>query len=397
MAAGPLTGIKVLDFTQVVAGPVASMLLAELGAEVIKVEYPGIGDITRSAGFSKGEMNSSVLNCNRGKRSIQIDLKENDGQAIALRLASQADVVMQAMRPGKISELGLGYRAIQSLNKDVIYVSLSGYGQDGPYANRAVFDPVLQAMCGYVSLQVNPEIPFPDLMRTALIDKSVSWEIALSVSAALYARERGAGGQHLDIAMIDVAISFLWPDGGMADSLLDDDVIPGIHLSQLMNITETEDGHIVYFAITDSQIQGLYSALGHPEWFNDPRFSSREARNTGNNKETLGGLIADAFRGFETKTIAQLLHGESVPCGEVIQIKDVPASPQAVHNGIFYEWDHPSAGKIRSPRHATQFSATPLPLLDNAPRLNEHSDEILAELGIDGTERETLREKGIVP
>ena len=147
----PLNNIKVVDFTQVVAGPVAGMLLAELGADVIKVEYPGVGDITRTSGFAKGGLNSAVLNCNRGKRSIQINLKEPEGQAIALKLISDADVILQSMRPGKIAELGLDYKAVQAINPNIIYVSLSGYGQDGPYADRAVYDPVLQAMCGYVS------------------------------------------------------------------------------------------------------------------------------------------------------------------------------------------------------------------------------------------------------
>ena len=392
----PLNNIKVVDFTQVVAGPVAGMLLAELGADVIKVEYPGVGDITRTSGFSKGGLNSAVLNCNRGKRSIQINLKEAEGREIALKLIENADVVIQSMRPGKITELGLDYKTVKAINPKVIYVSLSGYGQDGPYADRAVYDPVLQAMCGYVSLQVNPLIPFPDLMRTALIDKAVSWEMALSITAALFARERGAGGQELEIAMIDVAIAFLWPDGGMAETLLDSDVESGTHLSKLMNMTETEDGYVVYFAVADHQIEGLYTALGHPEWFIDERFSTREARHTGNNNEILGGLIADAFRSFPTAAIAQRLHANSVPCGEVIELDKVSDIPQVVHNGTFFEWDHPTAGRIRTPRHSTVFTETQLPILDNAPLLNEHNEEILLEIGIGEEERNQLREKGIV-
>ena len=141
--AGPLDGIKVLDITQAVAGPVGTMLLAELGAEVIKVEFPGIGDLTRMSGFAKGGVNSSVVNCNRGKRSIQVDMKSEAGRDIVLELAERSDVVVQAMRPGKIDQLGLGYDAVRARNDDVIYVSLSGYGPDGPYSARAVFAPVL--------------------------------------------------------------------------------------------------------------------------------------------------------------------------------------------------------------------------------------------------------------
>lgn len=394
---GPLEGIEVLDITQAVAGPVATMLLAELGANVIKVEFPGIGDLTRMSGFSKGGLNSSVVGCNRGKRSIQVDMKTDEGRDIVLDLAERADVVVQAMRPGKIDALGIGYDAVRARNNDVIYVSLSGYGPDGPYSERAVFDPVLQALCGYVSIQVNPQIPFPDLMRMAVIDKAVSWEIATSVCAALFARERGSGGQHLDVAMVDVAIAFLWPDGGMAHSLLDEDVVPGRHLSSVLSMSETADGHIVYFAVLPHQIEALYDALGHPEWSTDERFATQEARHTGNNNEVLGGLIADAFRTFATADIAARMHERSVPCGEVVDIAEVHEDPQVRHNDVFAEWDHPTAGRIRSPRHATRFSTTEPAFLASAPVLNEHADEILAELGVSDERRRELRDAGVVP
>lgn len=398
---GPLEGIKVVDITQAVAGPVATMLLAELGAEVVKVEFPGIGDLTRMSGFAKGGLNSSILNCNRGKRSIQIDLKAAAGRDLALRLCRDADVVVQAMRPGKIDQLGLGYDDVRAVNPGVVYASLSGYGPDGPYADRAVFDPVLQALCGYVSIQVNPEIPFPDLMRMALIDKAASWELALAVTAALFARERSddpsRAGQHLEVAMVDVAVAFMWPDGGMADSLLDDDVTTGTHLSKLLNLVETADGHLVYFAVLPHQIEGMYRALGHPEWSDEPRFTDPEIRRQGDNKAVLGGLVADAFRTFPTADIAARMHAESVPCGEVVALADVPDDPQIRHREIFTEWEHPTAGKVRSPRHATKFSTTPPPFLASAPLLNEHADEVLAELGVTSDERDQLRADGIVP
>ena len=234
-------------------------------------------------------------------------------------------------------------------------------------------------------------------MRTAIIDKAVAWEIALSVTAALFAREKGSGGQELQIAMVDVAISFLWPDGGMAETLLDEDVEPGTHLSRLMNMTETKNGHIVYFAVTDSQIKGLYQSLGHPEWFTDPRFATREARHTDNNNEILGTLIADAFREFDTHHIAGKLHEHSVPCGEVTEIAETFDNPQIRHNQTFYEWEHPTAGKVRTPRHSTLFSKTKLTNLASAPILNEHADEIMTELGIGKSHRDLLKEDGIVP
>ena len=395
---GPLEGYKILDLTQVVSGPFATMLLADQGAEVIKVEpVTGLGDMTRLPSFDKGGIGAFYMNNNRGKQSLSLDLTHQEGREIVKELAKDTDVFIQNFRPGAVERLGLGYEDLKAINPDLVYISISGFGPTGPYSGRPVLDPVIQGVCGVISRQLNPQIPFPDLMRTALIDKAVSWEMALSITAALFARERGTGGQELEIAMIDVAIAFLWPDGGMAETLLDSDVTTGTHLSKLMNMTETANGHVVYFAIADHQIKGLYASLGHPEWFTDNRFSTREARHTDNNNEILGGLIADAFRTFSTAEIAERLHSNSVPCGEVIEISKIAEIPQVIHNKTFFEWDHPRSGKIRSPRHSTVFTETKLPILDSAPLLNEHSDEILSEIGVGEEKRRLLQEKGIVP
>ena len=393
-ASGPLSGFKVIDFTQVLAGPTAGMLLADLGADVIKVEPPGAGDLTRLAQFAKGGVNSSVVNCNRGKRSIQIDLSTEGGRDLGLRLVRRADVLLQSMRPGVMDRLGLGYEQARAANPQIVYCSLSGYGSSGPHAGRAAYDPIIQAVAGYVSLQVNPEAPIPDLVRNGLVDKASGWMAALSIASALLARDRGAGGQHIELSMLDTAVQFLWPDGGMADTMLDDDVTKGYHLSQLYRLTPCADGHIVYFVISDKQHIGLYRALGRDDWAENPTWNTREGRS--GHFEELGAMLEQEFAKWPVADLMPRMHEHSVPCGEVVQVSDLHNDPQLLHNETLVEWAHPSGGRIRQPRLAPRFSETQTEFRSNAPALNEHAAEILAELGIDENTAADLRRSGAV-
>ena len=236
-AQGPLAGIRVIDLTQVLAGPTATMLLADLGADVIKVEPPGAGDLSRLARFAKGGINSTFVNCNRGKRSIQIDLSTDAGRRLGLQLLDGCDVAVQNMRPGVMDSLGMGYEHAAAVSPGIVYCSMSGYGPTGPYADRAAYDPIIQAVSGYVALQVNPEVPIPDLVRNGVVDKASGWMAALAIVSALFARSQGTGGQHIDLSMLDTAVQFLWPDGGMADTLLDEDAREGRRLSTLYRLT----------------------------------------------------------------------------------------------------------------------------------------------------------------
>ncbi|MEM7288096.1 MAG: CoA transferase, partial [Actinomycetota bacterium] len=192
---GPMDGVKVVDMTQVVSGPLATMLLADQGADVIKVEpTAGLGDLTRLPAFDKGGIGAFYINNNRGKRSLSVDLTGDEGTRIVLDLCRQADVFIQNFRPGAIERLGLGYEEVKAVNPDIVYVSISGFGPTGPYSDRPVLDPVIQALCAVVDRQVNPEIPFPDLIRNLFADKSTALTVSQAVAAALFARERGAGG-----------------------------------------------------------------------------------------------------------------------------------------------------------------------------------------------------------
>ncbi len=394
-AQGPLEGIRVIDLTQVLAGPTAAMLLADLGADVIKVEPPGSGDLSRLAPFAKGGLNSSYANCNRGKRSIQIDLGSSAGRDLGIRLLSGADAAIQNMRPGVIDRLGLGYAQVSAANPAIVYCSMSGYGQSGPYADRAAYDPIIQAVSGYVDLQVNPEAPIPDLVRNAVIDKASGWMAALAVVSALLARSRGSGGQHIDLSMLDAAVQFLWPDGGMADTLTDPDVAGGRHLSTLYRLTPCADGYIAYFVISDKQHHGLYRALGRPEWVDDPVWGTHEGRH--GRFEELGTMLEQEFARWKVADLAPRMHANSVPCGEVASVADLHTDPQIRHNATLVEWQHPAAGRVRQPRLAPRFSVTQPAFNASAPRLNEHAGEILAELGLDAEAVEELRNAGAVP
>jgi crotonobetainyl-CoA:carnitine CoA-transferase CaiB-like acyl-CoA transferase len=395
---GPLAGYTVVDLSQVVSGPLATMLMADQGAEVIKVEpTSGLGDITRAPAFQKNGLSALYLNNNRGKRSLSVDLTTDEGRKIVLDLCKTADVVVQNFRPGAVERLGIGYDDVAAVNADVVYVSISGFGPDGPSAGRPVFDPVIQANCGMVARQVNPDIPFPDLVRTLVADKSTALTVAQAITAALLARERGQGGQHVHVSMIDACLYFFWPDGMMDHTLMDPDAGPGILLSEIYRLTDTADGKIVYFTGNDKQRSGVFAALGHPEWGDDERFASTAALTANpQNFALLGEMMAEAFAQMDTETVLARLVEHDVPAGPILSPEEVIADAQIRHNGTLIEWQDPRAGRIRQPRPAARFSATPASANTTAALRGEHNGEILHQIGRTAADIAGLRESGVI-
>ena len=396
---GPFDGIRVLDLSQVVSGPLATMLLADQGAEVTKIEpIPGTGtlDSTRLPVFMKGGISALYVNNNRGKRAITLDVRQDEGRAIALELAAEADVFVQNFRPGAIERLGLGYDDVRAVNPKVVYVSISGYGPSGPYAQRPVYDPIIQGLSGMVSRQTNPEIPIPDLVRNLVADKTTALTAAQAISAALFHRERTGEGQHVEIPMIDSFLYFFWPDGMMDGTLLDEDASGGFILAEIYSLTPTADGRIIYFTASDAQRLNLFRALGHAEWGEDPRFATIAASTTPENAEKLGAMINNAFLEMTSEEAMTRLLENDVPCGVILDPAQVPEDAQILHNGTLETWTHPEAGAIRQPRPAARFSASPAAIRPSASPLGADNDAVLSELGRSSAEIARLRERGVL-
>jgi len=394
---GPLAGYKVIDLSQVVSGPLATMLMADQGAEVVKVEpLTGFGDVTRLPSFAKNGMPAFYLNNNRGKRSLGVDITSDEGRQVVLDLAADVDVVVQNFRPGACDRLGIGYEDIKAINPNIIYCSISGFGTTGPYAARPVLDPVIQGLSGVISRQLNPEVPFPDMVRNLFADKSTALTVAQAITAALLVREKGGGGQHVEVPMLDACLYFFWPDGMMDKTLMDDDASPGFLLSQVYNLTDCSDGKIVYFVINDAQRHALYRAVDHPEWIEDPRFCDMAAMTNQENFQALGVLLAEAFAAKPSAEVLEALIEGDVPCGPILDADEVLVDPQVVHNGTLEEWDHPLAGRVRQPVPAARFESTPASLAASASMRGEDNDAILTELGRTPEQIEAMRTAGTI-
>ena len=389
---GPLHGIKVLDLSVMISGPLAAMMLGDQGADVIKVESPGIGDFMRYLGSAKGGMTGIFVNNNRGKRSLVVDLKSEQGVAVLKKLAETADVVIQNFRPGAVERLGIGYEDLKAVNPQLIYVSISGYGPDGPDSGHRVYDNVIQAASGLASVQTDPRNGEPSLFRTLLCDKVTSLTAAQAISSALYARAAGnAEGQHIVLAMLDAAVSFMWPDSGMDAVLLDDDANRTPTIGQNYGITRLKDGFAAIAVVSDSEFRGLCHAYGRPELADDDRFATMAGRTL--NASELVPLMTELSAQQSAEDFVKRAQSFDVPAASVVTLADLPQQPQIMNNEVFLEREHPVAGRIREPRPAARFSSTPAQAGGMAPTPGQHSDEVVAEVGLDAA---ALRAAGVI-
>ncbi len=394
---GPLEGITVVDLSAVVSGPMACQILGDQGAEVIKVEPQGIGDITRSGGYRVGTISAMYATCNRGKRSVVLDLQSDEGVAILKEITARADVFVQNFRPGAVERMGIGPSDLHADNPELIYVSISGFGSSGPYRDWRVYDPVIQAVSGVVSTQRSREIPIPDLVRTLICDKSTALTAAQAVSAALFARERGqARGQHIEIPMLDTALYWLWPDTFMGHTFFGDDVVPGPLLYDIYRLQPTADGHLVYFAASDSEFEGLCRALGHPEWWEDPRFNDITERVKAENFEYIGATVNAAFLTFPTGDILARLAENQVPSAPMLHLDEVFDDPQVRNNDAIHSFDHPTVGPVKMAKPPIRFSDTAHEPLWSLDAHGESTAAVLNELGYDADAVADLQARGVV-
>lgn len=394
---GPLEGIRIIDASAVVSGPLAIRMLADQGADVIKIEIPGQGDVLRYVGSARGGMTANFHMANRGKRSIALDLSQEAGVDLLKKMAAKADVFIQNWRPGVAERLGVGPEALLALNPRLIYVSISGFGPEGPYAQKRVYDNVIQAYSGVTDVQGHPEVGEPEPVRQLLCDKLTSITVAQAIASALFARERDGEGQHVEVSMLETAIGFLWNDNGDEHALLEDDILRVTPPGKLYSLIRLADGFATATPLTDSEFRGLCAAFGLDEVARDPRFATLPSRMQ--NVEALGELfkneIPEAAARLSCKEVSAALDAEDVPAGIAVGIADLHEDPQVEAAGIFVESEHPRLGRLRECRPTARFSKTPGGAGGPAPDLGEHSDEILAELGLE-SEITRLREAGIV-
>jgi crotonobetainyl-CoA:carnitine CoA-transferase CaiB-like acyl-CoA transferase len=391
----PLTGIRVVDLTSMVSGPLATCILADQGAEVIKIEPPGGGDLLRHMGYSRGGMSAIFASVNRGKRSLALDLQGPRGRGLARQLVRGADVFVQNLRPGAVEELGLGEPALRAAHPDLVYASISGFGRSGPYAQHPAYDVVIQALSGMAALQAEVEGGTPVLVQTVVCDKVAALHAAQAICAALLARERGAGGQHLELSLLGTSLAFLWPDGMQAWTLLGDGVAaPASGMRDIAQIHPTRDGFATVLAVSDEQFRGLCRALGAAGLAADPRFQSLRGRL--DHARPLADAVRAALARLATSEACERLRQEGVPAAPALQPEAVLTDPHVLETRLFHEIDHPQAGALRSPRPAVDFAGVAPPTPRPAPALGQHSAEILAGIGVSGAELQQLLEDGLV-
>jgi len=387
---GPLAGIRVLDLTSVVSGPLATMFLADQGAEVIKVEPLG-GDITRQSRQSvsaSGEFSALFVSTNRGKRSLSIDLKRPEAATIMRKLICRADVLVQNFRPGTMERLGLGEPALRAENPRLIYVSISGVGERGPYAKKRVYDPIIQGLSGFADLQADPETRRPRMIRTIVADKTTAIFAAQAVTAALFARERTGEGQHIRLAMLDTMIAYLWPEAMTQYTVVGREATTADPTARPELIFETADGYITVGTISDSEWRGFCAASERSGLAEDSRFSTPAGRAANATERIL--LMAEIMKERPTAEWLQRLDANDVPSAPVLRRGEVITNEQVVARELIEEFDHSDIGRVRQPKPAARFDRTPAEIRGPAPRIGEHSAVILAELGLEPAEIERL-------
>src|ERR1700719_992497 len=335
---GPLAGYRIVDLTSNVAGPLATMILADQGADVIKVEAPDGGDATRAGGSRRAGFTASFLNNNRNKRSVVLDLKTAGGREAVLGLAAAADVFVQNFRPGVADRLGVGEEPIRAVSPKIVYVSISGFGEKGPYAEKPAYDPVIQGFSGLATVQAGSDDARPRLLRTILPDKLTAITASQAITAALLARERTGEGQHVRLSMLEAVLAFLWASDMSGQTFVADEPAEQEAASAIDLIYETADGYITAAVVTDRQWQGLTRALDKPEWLEDERFRTPALRSQ--NIEARLQMTQDVLIGRSSAEWLEKLTKADVPCGPVLTRSEMIGHPHVLAMEMLEEYAH---------------------------------------------------------
>jgi len=404
----PLSHIRVLDLSRVLAGPWASQNLADLGAEVIKIERPGVGDDTRAWGppFLKDaqgtETNESAyyLSVNRGKKSVTLDISKPEGQRIARELAARCDVLLENYKVGGLAKYGLGYEDVRKINPRIVYCSITGFGQTGPHAHRPGYDFIFQGMGGLMSITgERDDLPGggPQKVGIAITDVLTGMYAALAITAAIAHRERTGEGQYIDMALLDTIVAF---GANQIFNYFVSGKVPGRYGNAHANLVPyevfpTADGHIILAAGNDGQWESFCKAAGRPELAADARF--RTNPNRIRNRKELIPLIRDIMKERERKDWIERLDAAGVPCGPINDYKEVFDDPQVRHRQLKIETPHPLSGSLPGIASPMRFSETPVEYKLPPPLLGEHTREVLGKLlGMESAELDRLAARKII-
>ncbi len=390
---GPLAGVKIVDLTTVVMGPFATQILAELGADVVKVEPPE-GDNMRFVGPMKSPgMGHLFLHLNRGKRNIVLDLKQPDGLEAMLRLVDGADVLIYNVRPSAMTRLGLGYEALSARNPQLIYVGAYGYSQRGPNAGKAAYDDLIQGASGLPWLASRKGAQAPAYVPVNMADRLTGLHVVYAVTAALFQRSRSGKGQSVEVPMLESVAQFVLGDhlAGMSY----EPPIGGTGYARLEHRRPypTKDGYLCVLVYNDKQWRNFLQAVGRPELITDPRFSSH-----GNRAIHIGEIYTFLSELLSQRTSAEwvaLLEAIDIPVAPMNTVADLLTDPHLTGSGFIQTEDHPTEGTLYAPRTPTNWSDTPPAPRSPAARFGEHSEEILRELGFDDDRLSAMRSAGV--
>jgi crotonobetainyl-CoA:carnitine CoA-transferase CaiB-like acyl-CoA transferase len=393
---GPLQGIRVLDITSMITGPLCSQMLGDLGADVLKIE-PTHGEVARwMMPPEKNGLTGFYCQMNRNKRSLALNLQSEDGVAVLKKLALEADILVENFRGGVADRLGIGYAALRPLNDKLIYAAITGFGPTGPYSDRPAYDPIAQGLVGMMHIQGKPFGGKPQLIQSAIVDKTTATTAAGVVLAALYARDCPGGtgrGQRVDVPMIDAYAANSLPDMLPVDSFQPSDM-PDAEPLAVLRTFATQDGHVVGMALQDNHFKGLCEALECPELLDRDGM-----RNVGERITEFGpwlDAIEIEIAKWPTDELLRRFDANGVPFGKVKTIREFAEDPQARHNRTIFDAQHPDNGTMRYVRYPGHFSETPASLHRHPPTLGQHSEEILAQAGYSSDEIAALRDAGVI-
>lgn len=383
--AGPLAGVRVVDLTSVIMGPSATHMLADLGADVIKIETPE-GDSFRHYRPARGAgMGGNFLHLNRNKRSVRLDLKRPAARAALDRLIATADVFVHSMRPDAILRLGYGYERVRALKADIVFCGAYGFGADGPYAHKAAYDDLIQAGSGLAALQT-AAYGQPGYLPTVLCDKIAGQAIACAILAALYERRAGGGGQAVEVPMFETMVEFNFVEHMVGYAFEPPLGPPGFNrvLSPRRKPYRTRDGHACILPYSDRNWRDFFIHTGRLEFLDDPRFTPLAVRVE--NIEILYALVEEEAPRRTTAEWVGFCDSVSIPCMPVLGLEDLPEDAHLKAVGFFGTAEHPSEGRYRTMRRPVSFSGSRFAIRRHAPRHGEHTAEVLAEAGLDPAE-----------